>query len=444
MKNSKVLRFFLLLLSACASTRAMKHDSCHKMPDLRQQRQKAHLTAKHLQRTSSKPSARFERRHPSPLPTLSGKQRTLLLGLSLMMLVPTVVAAMPRWHSMIYEQSYYPVFEDETYGPCSKIADNSTLCCNILSNYQDGVECCVHPSSTVWSKACAQCNDVNCLPVSYCITYDIDGIIGDQAVYRPLNLTEEYMQANQQCKQTYRIAGEARALQKITRWVYDTTGPTFNHSFKTFDEAEEPHMLSALLPNKTTVECPVMGVFLRQSEDLPTFSAIVEDLFSKSQFKQRPIVIMDDSTCHEEIQRSIYPYTTIFRPKIYLTVSSLQKNSDELVKFYMAHEIHHIKQIIEGRPLSEMEADLAAILATRSACNAVYLVDTEHKEDIKISELPLITGKNIATLLEPISSIYPYPSKLARIAFNLIASRHHQGALEYLLGHVAKSPQGAS
>lgn len=456
---------FLIVISlACTNSHAGKHKqrSCaYKSIDTRQQQHAALKTVRFDKKISAVPTARFERRHPikHASTALSGKQRALLAGLTLMVLVPSVIAAIPDRSSMIYEVPYKAGDEVPRYGSRHILPDNSTLSCNEGENLT--VTCCVHPNSTVYKNALAACASLpnsTCQPVSYCISYNaVDGVLGDQAVYKPINLTETYRGIEKECNTTHHIADEMVALQNAKR--YHMLIPTDFGALDTYTFDEGPgfcvQQFESSLPNGTKAACVAVGEIVNRAEDLQTYVGTIKELASRLNIpkKRVPFVeIFNDAHCDEYIQRFGSPVMThmittdsISETLLDVYASVVKRFSDKVQTAYLGHELFHTVQPIssgERQPVSkvgnniELEADQVANAATNSGCMAVLLKESG---DIPLSSLQLITRENAAEMLKsqfPDNLQQTHPLVSSRISFNLVDWVHHKRAITYLLEYV--------
>ena len=418
----------------------------YKMANPRQQKQVALQTTQYVKRMAEVPTMRHERRHTLKSTILSTGQKALLIGLTIMLLTPCIIAKIPDKPSMIYTIPYSTGTEAKTYGSCTTLPDNSILCCDIGKNLT--VTCCARPRRTEYRNAliaCAAVRPTHCHPVSYCISYDIEGIEGDQAVYKPINLTATSIEADQECataQATHYVAYEVIAFEK------DFASTAHDHA------KDSTRAITFLLSNGTSAHCAVPITGITKTGDLPIFTDMVEELCEKLNIpkKKAPsITVIQDQNCDRHIQQAIglREISMSWGRQLTVYTSLLQNFTDNQLAGLIAHEIFHIIQPVDWDELTkiskagnnvELEADLASILATNSTCIPSFL---KRASQIKVL-LPTITRENAADLLKPEDPDDPdttHPSIPPRISFNLAMSVHTQRAIAYLLEFLHNKPQ---
>ena len=218
----------------------------YKMANPRQQKQVALQTTQYVKRMAEVPTMRHERRHTLKSTILSTGQKALLIGLTIMLLTPCIIAKIPDKPSMIYTIPYATGTEAKTYGSCTTLPDNSILCCDIGKNLT--VTCCARPRRTEYRNAL---------------------IAGDQAVYKPINLTATSIEADQECataQATHYVADEVIAFEK------DFASTAHDHA------KDSTRAITFLLSNGTSAHCAVPITGITKTGDLPIFTDMVEEL----------------------------------------------------------------------------------------------------------------------------------------------------------------------
>lgn len=116
---------FLMLISLVCS---LVYNNIHaaKKPDLRQKRQQTRHIIKHLEKLSAKPTARFEKRHPTGHSFISTNSRAFPIALILMLLVQASAEAALNPHRDWQESA--------NLGQCVKKSRESDFFCEIGAN----------------------------------------------------------------------------------------------------------------------------------------------------------------------------------------------------------------------------------------------------------------------------------------------------------------------
>ena len=424
--------------------------------------------AQHSQKLNSRQPDRFERRHFHWQATPSNSSKVLLFTLAtLMLLAPTVTAFADKpsvdKSSPIYSKDYSAPSawvkgpEETTFGACEKLADNATLCRAIGSNYT--ITSCIHPSEAEYSQEIARCCPdgicrENCDPVSRCLSYNLDGILGSQSKLPPVDRKAAYVDAEQKCpKGPGKIAEETNNFLKNRKYKVQTnfTDGRQNETTTAFGERWERVEIFIPLPDESKLSCYTTGAIIKRI-DHPILIDLVDDLSKKmnvAEYTTPLIVIFNDETCDPRIQAGTSEaqlrYGT-FDSRLMLMSSFLQKFSDAEIACVLAHELHHQRQhstksyLKDNGTNKEAEADIAALLATHSPCITTFLSRSSDKQHISQESFPLITSKNAANRLvgqEAVDSEHPsfigHPSNIMRQAVVLIMDKHDKEATELLI-----------
>lgn len=406
----------------------------YKNPDLRQQKQQAWQAAKHFQKMSAAPTARFEYRHPHQGEAPSARQKMLTLLFSIMMVNAEIVHMISATqkvsegsketinvkNSPIIHSSPYKIGQElETFGPCETLVDGSKLCCDIGENYT--VICCHHSNTTGLSR---------------CISFDPGGFIGEKSEQYSINgMPEAVKEMCETRGATHHLASEAAVLI-IPRYLQNKNGTyctveTFGTD-KTNNKVIRDHDFD--YDGGLSVNVAIID---QSSAGQPVLVTMVKDIAQKYNLAKVPdIIVRDDvgrmdngqsalissspyiganeidSDCGERINSCLRSNSTqtrdncvfskyCMRPRwLVLPYSFLRDFDDNTIKDVLRHELGHVKQheracliasslndsefcrvdffkflvdSLRTKNNQEAEADMFGVLAAQNPCSIITL-----------------------------------------------------------------------
>lgn len=325
-----------------------------------------------------------------------------------------------------YEKPYWAGQEKDTYGSCENINTGfykgSKLCCEVQNNYQ--VTCCRHPKLT---------------GKSYCSSFSPLGMLGVK--YDGLTAKETIQKARDNCTQrTQReIATEARLLLQ--------SGPNGVDSFEWGRSPTSIPLSPRSLFGKPR-DFPLCNIKLFEV-DASTFPILVnigKELAEKFFLSEVPIMIYDDSSCDPSLQTKIGTWSIEKNGKLFRTIcisyQTLLNSSDSRMYALLGHEAGHLVQAKEHKTGNtdqlngyktsnniEVEADIFAVLGTRSSCNAI-----QQQKTIVTGCLPF-TEENLDGRLQTLYSLSSrYPAATYREFASALMSEFYESIKNTLLG----------
>lgn len=392
--------------------------------------------AQHFQKMCLPTTARFESRHPHTSTSLYNSSKTIPALLMLLLIMPTVTTAMTMDKpsvdkpSPIYSKDYwasnswYSGPEERTFGSCEKLADNTTFCCGIGSNYT--VECCVHPDPSTMETSRG---------ISRCLSYNLDGIVGDQPT-APLNLTAALLETKKTCPQTYHIADETKELLR-PKFLQNMNGTSC--SVETFETNPKINRIEETGPS-----CTMKLFEISQEHGISTLFDVVKKLVQKLNLPTMPKVwLFNNQMCdHYGLKAAASTLTGSYDGNIteekglVFPYSTLQKYSDTQLTGILGHECTHLKQDLSETTDNniEAEADIGATLVNNNACLALFF-EKESQRFEKNPPLPLslFNSKVLSLLLEIQSDKNTHPLNEGREALILTMHEYHKRAKSLLL-----------